>query len=61
MQRKINTVCYHLCVESKHKANEQNQNRLTENKLVITSWKRESGRGKLGVGIKRHKLLGIKK
>ena len=47
-----NTV-YHLYVASKKmiQMNLQNRNRLTdiENKLVVTSWKREVGRGKIGV------------
>ena len=49
----------------KSKANEytyQSENRLTgtENKLVTSRGEREVGRGKMGEGIKRHKLLCIK-
>ena len=40
----------------------QNRNRFTviENKLVVTRREREEGRGKMGYGVKRHKLLCIK-
>ena len=40
----------------------QKRSRLTdiENKLVVTSGEREVERGSIGVGIKRHKLLGTK-
>ena len=31
-----------------------------ENKLVVTSGEREGGKGKIGIEIKRHKLLCIK-
>ena len=52
-QRKTNTVCYHLYVESKKiKLNElkKKQNRFTyiENKLLVTSKEREGRRGKIG-------------
>ena len=52
-QTKINTVCYHLYVESKkNKPVNRKRSQLTdiENKLVDTSGERG----------KRHKLLGIK-
>ena len=60
-QRKINTVHYELYVESKNKMNECNKNRLTnvENKLVVTSGGGK-GRGKMGEGIKRYKLVCVK-
>ena len=54
-QRKINTVWYHLYVESKKYnklVNIKKRSRLTdiENKLMITSGEREGGRGNIGIG-----------
>ena len=46
MQRKINTVCYHLCVESKHKANETkpkqtHREQTSDYQLEESKWKRQ--------------------
>ena len=54
-----NTVCYHLYVE--YKKNQMNiTERLTDtvnkpllNKLVVTGWKREEGKGMIVVGDKK--------
>ena len=58
-QRKTNTVCYHLYVESKkyNKLENKTRSRLIENKPVVTTGERERGRGKIGVGKKKKGLL----
>ena len=51
-QRKINTVLYHLFVESKKSNKLMKRSRFTdtENKRVVTSWERKVRRGRIGVG-----------
>ena len=52
-QRKTNTVCYHLYVESKRikQMNIQNRNRFAhiDYKLVFTSRHKEGGSSKIGI------------
>ena len=60
MKSKANTVWYHLHVESKKiqwtsKCNKKEADSDIENKLVVTSVER--GRGRMGWGNGRHKLL----
>ena len=62
-QRKMNTVWYHLYMESKNIQTSEyykKKDRLTdiENKLVVTRGARE-GRANIGVGIKKYKPVGI--
>ena len=52
-QTKINTMCYHLYVESKiqnkKKKGQQNILTFTENKLMVTSREKKGERGKIRV------------
>lgn len=46
-QRKTNTICFYLYVESKNQ-HKQNRNKLidTENKLMVTRWEEVGKNGK---------------
>ena len=59
-QGKKNTVWYHFYVKSKkynRLVNKKNRLTDTENKLVVTSEKREGGRGKIQAEGKQKQLL----